>query len=793
MAKTVAPGTIQIAGADNSTKTFEVNVLPDPFDERDLAYRPRLQPLLDKVDQHTVLGFVPFVMEQKGQSCTGHAVSAVMNTVIAQSPAFRDNGHSNGTVETPCPRISAYMLYHLGRRYDEFPGEADIGSSLRGVFKGWFHHGVLAEEEWNLLDMDPEPDYNHDDATKLKCRHYPLGAYYRVNPYSLDDMQSAINELYAVAASARIHTGWENPIWKEDEDGKPYCFIDRKDNPEFEGGHAFALVGYNELGFLVQNSWGEDWGDGGFAILPYDDWLDNAYDAWVARMGVPKTPFASGRKRVSSGHGGSVSTVTGLDEKRLSVHVVNTGNNGILSTQGKATSSPHQISRVFQRMDDYHRQWHDDKQETRHIILYAHGGLVSQETALATAESHLNWWLNNHVYPIYFVWESGAIETVLSKVKDILPFLPAAAGKEEQEVEQWDRRVELIARPTLKWAWDEMKENGRKASGEIRNPEKIRWENMTMAASNAMAQMPGASLVVHRLKKYIQSLAARGIPNVAVHLVGHSGGTVFHAALLQQLIAAGIAVESVTFMAGGLRVDEFRKEVLPHIGKEVGRFTNIVLSEKAEEDDTCSIGWITLYNKSMLWLVSRAFESFSRTNTIEEPLIGMMHFLTEQQKGAAMTLQSEIEAKAGKSSIIVAGKAGAENSRSTANHHVDFDNDPPTMKSVLMRILDTSKSLVRHTFNPKGVDLLEVPPPFTPVPPIQAAALAGGVIELDIPMMAARAADAKDVMTAPENALPELSVAPRTGSPLQDVLNSLGWTNVKGKPSGKAAKKEPQT
>ena len=34
------------------------------------------------------------------------------------------------------------------------------------------------------------------------------------------------------------------------------------------GGHAFAIVGYNEVGFLVQNSWGPEWGKGGFATLP---------------------------------------------------------------------------------------------------------------------------------------------------------------------------------------------------------------------------------------------------------------------------------------------------------------------------------------------------------------------------------------------------------------------------------------------------------------------------------------------------------------------------------------------
>ena len=31
------------------------------------------------------------------------------------------------------------------------------------------------------------------------------------------------------------------------------------------GGHAVCLVGYDEQSFIIRNSWGTEWGDGGFA------------------------------------------------------------------------------------------------------------------------------------------------------------------------------------------------------------------------------------------------------------------------------------------------------------------------------------------------------------------------------------------------------------------------------------------------------------------------------------------------------------------------------------------------
>ena len=73
------------------------------------------------------------------------------------------------------------------------------------------------------------------------------------------------------------------------------------------GGHAFALVGYNERGFVVQNSWGTDWGASGFAILRYEDWVTNGTDAWAVALGVPQdlsdiqSRQASGAKRVKPG------------------------------------------------------------------------------------------------------------------------------------------------------------------------------------------------------------------------------------------------------------------------------------------------------------------------------------------------------------------------------------------------------------------------------------------------------------------------------------------------------------
>lgn len=39
----------------------------------------------------------------------------------------------------------------------------------------------------------------------------------------------------------------------------------------YYGGHAVTVIGYNSKGFILRNSWGSGWGDGGHTILPYEN------------------------------------------------------------------------------------------------------------------------------------------------------------------------------------------------------------------------------------------------------------------------------------------------------------------------------------------------------------------------------------------------------------------------------------------------------------------------------------------------------------------------------------------
>ena len=234
------------------------------------------------------------------------------------------------------------------------------------------------------------------------------------------------------------------------------------------GGHAFCIVGYNEVGFLVQNSWGPEWGHKGFATLPYDDWLESGYDAWVARPGVPAIISQRAGREVSTLAGGGLALAPAADINKLAPHVVNVGNNGRLSTSGRFTSSPAQLDQIFTKMRASHEEWDAEAEagaETpRRIVFYAHGGLNGETDGLDIAQRQLNWWLANKVYPVTFVWQTGVTETLDDQLTDLFGSRLPKAGWSFNLFEQVDRMVEKTAKKRLRWVWEEMKENAYGAS-----------------------------------------------------------------------------------------------------------------------------------------------------------------------------------------------------------------------------------------------------------------------------------------------------------------------------------------
>ncbi|MEP7330193.1 MAG: hypothetical protein ABI777_13360, partial [Betaproteobacteria bacterium] len=119
------------------------NVVPDSVDFRDRPYMPAIAFAPKAMLPAPVTKVRPSLDQQDSSACTGFALATAMHVLIAR----RDRKFGGA--------VAPYMIYAMGRRYDEFTGEApEGGSSLRGVLKGWYKHGVCAARYWTSL---PEP------------------------------------------------------------------------------------------------------------------------------------------------------------------------------------------------------------------------------------------------------------------------------------------------------------------------------------------------------------------------------------------------------------------------------------------------------------------------------------------------------------------------------------------------------------------------------------------------------------------------------------------------------------
>ncbi len=650
----------------------QLDARPDTVDFRDLMYVPTLVEVPIRITLETYQSYylkkpVPVLNQGQEGACTGFGLAAVGNFLLRRRKVVPDS-----------TSVSPRMFYEMARRYDEWPGEAYSGSSARGAMKGWHKHGVCSNDLW---PYDPsQPGGTITNQRSIDAGKRPLGAYFRVNHQDMVAMHSALAEVGIVYATATVHRGWGNVA--------PDGIIAYPGDSL--GGHAFAIVGYDERGFWIQNSWGNAWGRNGFALVTYNDWLENGTDVWVARLGAPVIlPQAKGPAAYVS-----LSAKSEFAFSELRPHVISIGNDGFLRSTGQFGTSENDVKAILtQDLPRITKGW-----SRKRLLLYAHGGLVGESNALQRIEEYRKPLLDAQVYPLAFIWKTDFWTTIGNILKDVLSrrrpegFL---GGLKDFMLDRLDDTLEPLARLPGKALWDEMKENA------------------ILSTANSKG---GARLVLKELAGLLDA-----DPGWEIHVAGHSAGSIFMAPLVQLLTSSGnIAdgpargviglkrrVASVSLWAPACTMSLFHDAYLPAIqAGAINRFSLFTLKDAAEQDDDCA----GVYHKSLLYLVSNALEEKAGLFFADgEPLLGMEKFIVKDK-----TFQTPSEKEIKKTNPAVVPlfglstavwirspnglPAGESPDASHARHHGDFDDDAATVKSTLARILDSSTVKATVTF-----------------------------------------------------------------------------------------------
>jgi len=663
---------------------FVSTVRPDEPDFRDRMYSPMLRNLPATLN-HAPFDNKEWVKRVKDQgatmACTGYALSSMVEHLVF----VRDAEWSKD--------ISEHMLYYVARLYDEIPGEdSTVGSTARGAMKGWHRHGACRLKLWNDGKLDPNSAEKGWQGDAFKT---PLGAYYRVDHMQLADMHAAINETGVIYVTSQIHTGWLEP-----ENGR----ISFDGSQDLIGGHAFLLVGYDENGFVIQNSWGIEWGRKGFAHISYGDWQANGMDAWVGQLGVTISSVVDtisagldySLYKVGRPAGASMlSSNANVSAQQINHYIIDMENNGKLSSSGTYWTTPPDIDKLLNvHLPNALAQWGmTNTNDPIDVALYAHGGLTPEAGAANTARFWLPELYANKIFPIFFMWETGLKDTLGNIVKDAV-FGTAAAPRwwtELTDPDKIDSRMEgLLSKPgTL--IWDQMKQNACAASMDLTDTSKAQSvDNVVVNAfQNLLTSSTGTNGVLTAQSKgalaYVKESLAAVPENIRkrlrLHLIGHSAGSIFHAYLLKHLLQ-GLVVDGIYFMAPACRVDLFDSEIRPFLENgSVRAYAQYQLVDRVERDDNCHP---LPYNKSLLYLVSNSFERGQ-----EVPILGMKKF--------SETVMANKPTKVKVWDFVDSPSApGAHKLMSSlSTSHGGFDNDVATRDSIIARILSAVPAVGR--------------------------------------------------------------------------------------------------
>jgi C1A family cysteine protease len=239
--------------------------VPDLPDARDHLYAAPPRYLSDLPAQLSLRDQCPKDLYDQGQlgSCTANAIGAAFEFDLLKQ------------------KVTDYMPSRLFIYYNERTMEgtvdSDSGAMIRDGIKSVSKQGVCPEDSWKyditqFAEKPPENCYTEAMARRVT-------SYQRV-PRVLNQMKGCLANGLPFVFGFSVYESFESA-----EVAKTGTVPMPSSGESLLGGHAVLAVGYDDATqrFLVRNSWGEGWGNGGYFTLPYAYLTDRslASDFWA--------------------------------------------------------------------------------------------------------------------------------------------------------------------------------------------------------------------------------------------------------------------------------------------------------------------------------------------------------------------------------------------------------------------------------------------------------------------------------------------------------------------------------
>ncbi|MFG6096983.1 C1 family peptidase [Leptothoe sp. ISB3NOV94-8A] len=235
---------------------------------------------------------------------TGQAVSEAKQQALLQQ--------LKADMEVAFTSTAQLQKYIDDEKIAEFMTDfTDIGASLRQTFKALQLFGIPQERYWPYTSSSPDFDLEPSPFCYAFAQSYQALKYFRLDPITenpgspneptLECAQIILSQIKVILASGFpavfgfIHDAtYDQPYGKTyTNGGNIVCPIDSEKisalkqqihdpNNSQVTGHAALAIGYDDdrRAFLIQNSWGTDWGKQGYGWLSYDYVLQGLATHW---------------------------------------------------------------------------------------------------------------------------------------------------------------------------------------------------------------------------------------------------------------------------------------------------------------------------------------------------------------------------------------------------------------------------------------------------------------------------------------------------------------------------------
>jgi len=195
--------------------------------------------------------------QKQSNSCCANAVVGAYEYLIKRS---------GGDAED----ISRLFVYYVGRKRDQVLWEEgntkpkDTGMTIGGAISAMQLKGSCHAELWPF-DLGVVNERPNEECFNEAIQYKVTDA--KKIPVDLDAMRGCLAEGYPIVFGLKLTQAFFSPP----PSGR--IKTPNPDDPQSaeHGLHAMLLVGYNDRKqcFIVRNSWGDGWGEGGYCYAPY--------------------------------------------------------------------------------------------------------------------------------------------------------------------------------------------------------------------------------------------------------------------------------------------------------------------------------------------------------------------------------------------------------------------------------------------------------------------------------------------------------------------------------------------